>query len=366
MVRTLGVEEELLLVDPGTGQVVSRADDVLARLAAADTAADTALADHVDHELFRYQVETRTDPARDLAEVSSQLRRCRRRVADAAGDAGVAVAACGTMPLAAPDLRLSDDDRYRDMLDTYREIGRTGGTCAMHVHVGIDSDEQGVQVIDALAPWLPLLIALSANSPFYRGRDTGYASFRTQVWGRWPSAGPTEPFGSAAGYRAVARDLVELGGARDAGMLYFDARLSAGQPTVEIRVADVCTDADDAVVVAALVRALVTVAADGTLPAPAAAPRVTQLRAAQWRASRYGLSERLVDPVTQSVRPAEQVLDALVSAVAPALEVAGDAETVAAGIDRIRRGSGASRQRAAFERSGELSAVVADLVARTV
>ena len=113
------------------------------------------------------------------------------------------------------------------MVDTFGEIGRGGGTCGMHVHVAIESDEEGVGVIDRIAPWLPVLLAVSANSPFVDGRDSGYASWRAQMWARWPSAGPTEPFGSAQAYHEASRFLLEAGAARDQGMLYFDARLSA-------------------------------------------------------------------------------------------------------------------------------------------
>ena len=112
----------------------------------------------------------------------------------------------------------------------------------MHVHVAIDSDEQGVAVIDRIAPWLPVLVAIAANSPFHEGEDTGYASWRSESWGAWPSAGGTEQFGSLAGYREACRFLMESGAALDEGMLYFPARLSPDNPTVEVRVADVCTD----------------------------------------------------------------------------------------------------------------------------
>ena len=111
-------------------------------------------------------------------------------------------------------------------------------------------------MIDRIAAWLPLLLALSSNSPFWQGHDTGYASFRTVIWGLWPTAGPSGPFGDAAGYDAAVADLVRSGAALDVGMVYFDARLSASYPTVEIRVADVCTDVRDAVLLAALSRAL--------------------------------------------------------------------------------------------------------------
>ena len=185
----------------------------------------------------------------------------RRTAGEAARAADLALVACGVVPMDGFEPVVTRNDRYQDMVEQFGAIARTGGTCGMHVHVGIDSDEEGVRVIDRLAPWLPVILAISANSPFCEGRDTGYASWRSQVWSRWPSAGPTEPFGSVEGYREVSERLVELGAARDPGMLYYDARLAVEHPTVEIRVSDVCTDPAASVLVAALVRGLVETAA---------------------------------------------------------------------------------------------------------
>ena len=160
-----------------------------------------------------------------------------------------------------------------------------------------------MRVLDGLRPWLPLLVALAANSPYASGEDTGYASWRQQAWGRWPVTGQAEPYGSAAEYRRVTEALIATGAALDPGMLYLDARLAASYPTVEIRVADACTDVDDAVLVAALSRGP---GGDGrAADGPDADPvRSDLLRAAHWRAARYGLSGSLVHPRTWALVPA--------------------------------------------------------------
>ena len=255
------------------------------------------------------------------------------------------------------------------MLETYREIARPAGTCGMHVHVRVASDEEGVAVIDGIVPWLPVILAVSANSPFYRGHDSGYASWRSQLWLRWPSAGPTERFGSVEAYREVSHRLIASGAARDPGMLYFDARLSAHHPTVEVRISDVCTDPDDAVLIAGLVRALAAKAAGRAETDGAGARcrwRAELLRAAQWRAARYGLSDHLLDPATGERAPARSVLDSLVRLVREELEEYGDLALVEEGIPRVLAAGGATRQRAAYERSGHsVAAVVDDLVVRT-
>ena len=161
--------------------------------------------------------------------------------------------------------------RYRRIRQEYGELARQALASAMHVHVEVADDEEGVRVLDGIRPWLPVLAAISANSPYWNGRDTDHASWRAQVWSRWPTAGAAAPFGDAATYREVTRQMVEWGGALDEGMLYFDARLSASYPTVEVRVADVCTDLEDALLVALLTRALVaTVAVGGAAARPGA------------------------------------------------------------------------------------------------
>ena len=372
MARTFGIEEELLLVDPASGDAAAAAPRVLKEFREHGRGRGGAgpATDALDHELFRHQLETRTDPTRDAGDGFAQLVTARRTAGEAARAAGLATAACGFVPLGGRRAQVTVNDRYLDMVTTYGQVARDGGTCGMHVHVGIDSDEEGVGVLDRLRPWLPVLLAISANSPYADGEDTGYASWRAQAWGRWPSAGATERFGSLAGYRAASEALIASGAARDRGMLYFDARLSETYPTVEVRICDACTDPAEAVLIAVVARALVETAAaewaDGQEPP---GWRAELVRAATWRASRYGLSESLLDPTDTRgwgrSRPAREVLDALLDHVRPALYEAGDLDRVERGLAAALGGTGATRQRAAYERTGDVAGVVADLVTRT-
>ncbi|SDC98618.1 carboxylate-amine ligase [Nocardioides lianchengensis] len=363
--RTIGLEEELLLVDPATRRVTSRATQVLKDFH--DRGPErTRATDDLDPELFRHQLETRTDPSASTVDQLDQVRAARRTAGEAAAAGGLAVAACGIVPSALEEAVVSPGDRYRAIVDTFGAVALTGGTCGMHVHVDIASDAEGVGVLDRIGPWLPVLLAVSANSPIHDGRDTSYASWRSQVWGRWPSAGPTEQFGSVEGYRAACAALIATGAALDEGMLYLDARLAAHQPTLEVRVADVCTDPLDTVLVAALTRALVeTLARDHAAGTPVPPWRAEALRAAQWRAARYGVSGRLVHPEQRGLAPVAEVLAALVERVRPALEEAGDADLVRDGVRRVLAAGGSSRQRAAHERTGSVDGVVDDLLART-
>ncbi len=219
------------------------------------------------------------------------------------------------------------------------------------------------------------MLAISANSPYIEGHDTGYRSWRSQLWARWPSAGPAEQFGSLATYREVTRRLIASGAALDRRMVYFDARLSEANPTVEVRTSDVCTDPDDAVLIAALVRGLVMRAVDTEVDTEVDTDvdtgaehvwRTELLRAAHWRAARYALSNRLLGPTTTEPTAAREVLSLLFATVRDQLEACGDVDLVKDGLERVLAGGGASRQHAAYERSGgDFAAVVDDLVVRT-
>lgn len=355
-VRSVGVEEELLLVDPGTLRLKAVSDRVVG-------GGD----DQLEQELFLTQVEIASDPSADLDEVVADLRNRRGRAAKAAGEAGATIMAAPTPVLPDPDSEVTPKERYQRMMGRFGELGRRAVVCGMHVHVDVESPEEAVGVVDRLRPWLPVVQAVSTNSPFNEGVDTGYASWRAQVWDAWPSAGPTEPFGDVGHYRSAVERLVASGAAMDEGMIYLDARLARSYPTVEVRVADICTDLGTTALVAALIRAIVTTVADEHAAGVPVAPwRVDLLRGARWRASRHGLTDRLVHPVSGDLVPAYEAVEALVAHVLPALEAAGDSERVAQRLHHLQEhGSGAQRQCRVAGDDTDLDAVVRDLLERT-
>ena len=212
--RSVGVEEELLVVDPATRSVSSRARELLKGHEERRGDASGRASDELDKELFRHQLEIRTDPTHDVGVIVDEILAGRRTAAEAAGAVELAVAVCASVPLAMDEPVISDNERYRDMAETFGQIARRGTTCGMHVHVAIESAEEGVRCIDRISPWLPILLAASANSPYDEGRDTGYASWRTELWSTWPSAGTTEPFGSLAGYRRACERMIASGAVR--------------------------------------------------------------------------------------------------------------------------------------------------------
>lgn len=352
-----------MLVDPATGMLTAVAGHALRAHEESEAGAGTDAP--VEAELFLQQIESQTPPTADVTEIAGHLRESREAMGEAARAAGAAAVATGSAILVDTETQVTPQPRYRRIIEEYGELARSALACAMHVHVDVTDEDEGVRVLDGVAPWLPLLLAVSANSPYAGGRDTGYASWRYQTWSRWPSHGSHEPFGDLATYRESTRRMLEWGSALDDGMLYFDARLSEDFPTVEIRVADVCADVEDAVLVTALARALVTTQA-ATPAGSATTWRGDLVRAASWRASRYGLTERLVDPALDAPVPAREALASLVRHTRDALDAAGDLALVEDRLERLlARGNGAMQQRRAWETTGSLAGVVADAVRRT-
>jgi carboxylate-amine ligase len=374
-VRTIGVEEELLLVDGRTGAPTAMAERLLRRWeneppGASETppaSGGSTEGGRIEGELQQQQIEVGTAPCTALVDLERQIRAWRQQADDLARTAGGRAVAIATSPVAtSPDMMPSS--RYRAMAERFGLTAVEQLTCGCHVHVGVDSPEEGVAVLDRIRVWLPVLVALSANSPFWQARDTGYASYRSQAWRRFPTAGPTDQFGGVAEYRGRVAALLATGVPLDEAMIYFDARLSHRYPTVEVRVADVCLSAADTVLLAGLVRALVETAArawasgDTVRWAPA-----ELLRMASWRASRSGLEDELLDPYSARPRPAADVVSALLEHIRDAARDLNDEDTVVAGLDRVQRdGTGAVWQRVAYQSSGSLPEMILEAANRTI
>ncbi|MET9431592.1 MULTISPECIES: glutamate--cysteine ligase [unclassified Streptomyces] len=361
--RTVGVEEELLLVDPHSGEPRALSMAVLA-LAAKESRDGRENA--FQKELQGQQLEFATHPCSGMRELHAEVERWRAEAARHAAAVGGAVAALATSPLPAGPA-FTEGKRYRWMQEHFGLTAQEQLTCGCHVHVSVESDEEGVAVLDRVRPWLHVLLALSANSPFWQGHDSGYSSYRNRVWGRWPSAGPVELFGSADRYHQQVRDLLGTGVLHDEGMIYFDARLSRAYPTVEVRAPDVCLDASTTALIATLARALVdTAAREWREGVPPARHTVSLLRAAAWRASRSGVDDELLHPLTMRPVPAEHVVHALLAHVEDALEANGDLPDARKGVaELLAHGNGARVQRELLRRTGSLRDVVLACVRRT-
>lgn len=278
---TLGAEEEFHLVDLENWHPVAQAPQLLSRLPPVGYSA----------EIQRTTVETNTDVVTTLDELRSELLRLRRGLAQEAARDHVGIAAVGTAPSAAfTDLELTTTGRYGRMQEQYRLLVDEQLICGLQIHVGVSDRDLAVEIMQRIARDLPVLAALSASSPYWNSADTGYASIRSVIWQRWPSAGTTGLLRSAREYDDLVTDLINTGVIADAEMAYFDVRPSSHAPTLELRVCDACPIVDDAVLIAGLFRAAVRAAeieiGEGVAFEPVAAP---VHRAALWQAARSGL-----------------------------------------------------------------------------
>jgi carboxylate-amine ligase len=342
---TFGVEEEFLLVDPDSGEPVDGARRVLDRAGELPNAASDAT---LQTELLDTQVEAATGVCRTLGELRAQVWHGRRQLAGAARGEGLWLVASGTPVLdgGAPPAA-NAGERFTAIMRTYAGVVAGYQCCGCHVHVGVPDRETAVAVVNHLAPWLPTLLALSANSAFEHGRDTGYGSWRMVTQSRFPGSGITPWFASAAAYDRRVDQLVECGVLADRNQSFWLARPSARLPTVELRVADVAGTADDAVLQAALSRALVDTALTELAAGREAAPMDGQLAAAAlWTAARYGLCGPGVDLRTARPAPAGRLLTELITLIRPSLEDNGDLTAVRDGIATVTAtGTGAEHQR---------------------
>ncbi|KOV87985.1 hypothetical protein ADL03_06195 [Nocardia sp. NRRL S-836] len=358
---TMGVEEEFLLVSRTSHLPVGDAAAVLAGVPSADLIGESRAV----RELWDTEVEACTGVCSDLAQVRDQLDGNRAALRRAARSRGLELLPAGHPLFGAETAPPRRDGHYGWMSDTYAGAMADQEICGCHVHVGLGDRELGVAVLNHLAPWLPTLLALTANSPFRRGRDSGFHSWRMMVLTRLPAAAIPPWFGSLAEYDA---DLARL---RECGLLPPDhgglrlARLSDHLPTVEVRIADTTPTTDEAVLHAALVRGLVRTALDELDVGREARRRGdTVLGDALWVAARHGLDGPAVDPWNGTRTSARAMVSRLYRHIEDALTTTGDLDEVRTLLQALlTSGNGAMRQRLAAARHGvpgALALLVAD------
>ncbi|MCQ1985303.1 glutamate--cysteine ligase [Arthrobacter sp. zg-Y844] len=359
MVFTFGIEEEFLLMDASTG-FPTGAQELTRALISPEHGVFSSSA-----ELLDAQVESSTRVCTTREEALDALLGFRSRLAEAAASAGVRVAPTGAAP------RIQEGPPVLNSSDRYQRMGILTGAVAheqyvngTHIHVGIPSRDTGVRVLNGLRPWLALLGAVAANSPYWRGQDSSFASWRMVHYRRWSVQGCPPLFADAQDYTRRLESLLATDVVLDAGHVGWAARLSDTFPTVEVRIADAQLQARDSLLLATLVRALVATLASAIPAVPAAVPDPELLDVGLWQAARFGMSGNLVSHPGGSL-PAADHLSALLEYVAPALEEAGDREYAVAGVARVLAGgTGAERQRTAFRSGGY--AGLADLYTRSL
>jgi len=349
MQATFGVEEEFIFLDRATLRPADVAEGFFARLSE-----DPMWSPVTHREFLASQIEYASPVFRTLDEARPALNGFRGLVAEEAQTLGVFGASIGTPPDSLPFPSITHHDRYqrivRDMAGLIADHQMSG----LHVHVGIPDRESGVVALNTVRPWLPLLTAMTGNSPFWRGYDTGYESWRTVQLRRWPTAGSPPRFTDANDYDRRIRGLLGIGGMNDLALIAWNVRLSEHLPTIEFRMADAQLSAEDTLLVAGLCRALVAhaIETDGRdVEETDIAPEL--LSAAILHSAHAGLRAQVYDPVERALVDARAVIDRLFDLVGPQLEAAGDLHAIADLVARLTQlGTGAARQRNAFLRGG--------------
>jgi glutamate---cysteine ligase / carboxylate-amine ligase len=353
---TVGVEEEFFVVDADTGELALTADPLL------DAARPRLGSEAVCPELNRCQIEIQTRVCETLAEVEHDLRHLRTQLSALGAPIGLDIVASGTHPFSSwADQEVNrDKEHYAELEDRFQIVARQQVICGCHVHVGIDDPELAIATMDRVRPWLPPLLALSANSPFWNSRDTGFASYRTELWTRWPTAGFAPVLETRARYDDLVDELAAVGAIDEPASLYWYVRPSARYPTIEFRICDVLLHVEDAVALSGLIRALAwTARRDALEGSPVPTLSTEALEAAIWRAARYGLGGALVHPRERRLAPADEVVDVLLEHARDGLVAHDDLAPVTAGVRHIvRRGTGGAVQRETLARQGSLDDVL--------
>lgn len=354
---TLGVEVELQLVDEHTMALKSAFADLLAETPA-------QLHEIVKPEFMQCYVELNTNVCRTVDEAGADLAWTLRAVERAARHCGARLLWAATHPFSRwQDQRITPHERYYWLAALLRETVVRPVTFGLHVHVGVNSGDKAAQVCDRLLRHLPLLLALSVNSPFWHGRQTGYHAQRIEVLESFPTGGLPPHLRSWAEYQELVEQLKTARFITSPRELWWDVRPSAGNGTVEVRICDMPQDLPDLLGLTALIQCLVqSISEEIDVGVPAAECHPLMLRQNRWRAARYGLGAMLVDPITLEAMPARREAERL----ARHLEGMGRRLSCAHHLEHVRtmaaRPTGAERQLAMYEQTGDLVETVRRLV----
>jgi len=371
----MGIEEEYLLVDPETRQLPS---DEKRRQAVLDRV--TELVDDsvgfATPEFLSVQVEVGTAVCHSIKDARKNLATLRRAVAQAAGEYGLAPIASSTHPMANwRDIAHTDKDRYNVLSNDMQTVAHRLLICGMHVHVGIESDDLRVDLLPQISYFLPHLLALTTSSPFWAGKNTGLKCYRLSIFDELPRTGLPERFDSWSEYQRHINILTGLDVIQDASKIWWDIRPHHHFPTLEMRIADICTNIDDGIAVASLYAGLVSM--------------LVRLRRSnqkwreysnmliienRWRAQRYGMDEGLIDFGLGQITPYPDLLEEIFNLCTEDFQRMDCVEEVARARTIVQRGTSAHRQVEIYEKSKEsgasheqaLEAVVDWLIAETV
>jgi carboxylate-amine ligase len=354
---TIGIEEELMILDAGTLELSNAIEAML----------EATTSSSVKPELMESVLEIATTPQPDTAAAGQELRALRRQVIDAAAERGLAIGSAGTHPFAMwEEQRIVGRDRYRDLVSDLKFVARQEIIFGQHVHVGLDDADKAIHVANGMRIHLPVLLALSANSPFWRADATGLASTRTPIFRAFPRVGIPPTYDDWDDYAARIGFMVRSGVIEDYTYLWYDVRPHPNLGTVEVRVMDSQTRIEHTLGLTALIQAMVKELAEHFEAGRRLSKYPHQMiDENKWLAARHGLDGELVDlPSTDRVSTRE-LARRLLDRLRGHAEDLGSSAELAAVEDLLQRGNGAARQRVVHEANHDLREVMAEIVAAT-
>ena len=360
---TLGVEEEYMLLDPETFDLVQHVDTVLEAMAGSEFEA------HVNPELMQSVLEVATPVCRTPADVERALRQLRAYVTGIASERAMRVGSAGTHPFSLFERqRITARDRYRHLVDQLQYVARRELIFGLHIHVAVDDPEKAIQIVNGLLAHLPSLLALSASSPFWRGEATGLASSRQMVFAAFPRSGPPPRFRDYADYAEVVGQLEKTGCIADYTHIWWDIRLHPRFGTVEIRICDAVTRVEDAVALAAFCQALVKLYSE-RYAVGAEIPSYHRILTTEnkWLAARYGLEAPVMDLATgrRNRVPVAQLVRRTLTEIEPHARELGCEQELEGIREILARGNGSDRQRRIWNANRDIVEVVREIANAT-
>src|SRR3989454_2763125 len=357
---TLGIEEEFAIVDPETRELRSHIQEIL-------EGGKVLLKEQIKPEMHQSVVELGTEICDSIEHARAHVIELRSKLGELAGRSGLKIASVGTHPFSHwRDQLITQGERYQEIVKDMQQLARANLIFGLHVHVGIPNRESAIHVMNQARYFLPHIYALSVNSPFWVGQDTGLKGYRFKVFERFPRTGIPDAFESLSEYEDYCKLLVKTGGVDNAKKIWWDIRLHPFFDTLEVRVCDAQSRIDDTLAIAALLQAIVSKLFK--LLRQNTTFRVYRRRLLdenRWRASRYGIDGKLIDFGKETEVDTRSLLNELLEFVSTEVNELGTQNEMAH-IERImREGAGADRQLAVWERTQDMKAVVDHIVAET-
>ena len=360
---SLGIEEEFQLVHKETGDLCSCAESVLDRSA-------PYLEEQVKPEMLQSTVELISTVLPDISAARTELYTLRSLLSRLADKEGLALVSAGTHPSALwIDQERTDGERYIELEKEYQDVGRSILIFGLHVHVGVEDKEQSIQILNQVRTWLPQLIAISSNSPFWQGRMTGLKSYRSVVWKRFPRSGMPELFESRSHFDSYVQDLIDTGCIDNAKKIWWDIRPHPFFDTVEFRACDMPSTIEDTLAIAALCQAMVAKLSylnEHGQPVPQL--KRDYIDENKWRAMRYGLEAEVIDftkkrtiSMRDSIRELLDFVDDVVDDLGSRREI-----TYLRNLLDSTAGTGADKQIAVYQRANDVVAVQKFLIEQTM